>query len=61
MSIHPTTTFKEIEFVCNSIITLAQNHKLWSLEYQYNNATNEFINNNATNPEKEMVEKWFSI
>ena len=61
MSIHPTTTFKEIEFVCNSIITLAQNHKLWNLEYQYNNATNEFINNNATNPEKEMVEKWFSI
>ena len=61
MSIHPTTTFKEIEFVCNSIISLAQNHKLWSLEYQYNNATNEFINNNATNPEKEMVEKWFSI
>lgn len=61
MSIHPTTTFKEIEFVCNSIITLAENHKLWSLEYQYNNATNEFINNNATNPEKEMVEKWFSI
>ena len=27
MSIHPTTTNKEIEFVCDSIIKLSQNHE----------------------------------
>jgi hypothetical protein len=26
MSIHPTTTNAEIEFVCNGIIALAENH-----------------------------------
>src|SRR3970040_232198 len=44
MSIYPTTTNAEIEFVCNGIKALAENHKKWALDYDYNSATNEFIN-----------------
>ena len=61
MSIHPTTTTQEIEFVCQSINDLANHHQEWENDYQYNNKTNEFIHKNATNPEKEMVANWFSV
>ena len=59
MSIHPTTTNKEIEFVCKSIIELAENFEQWSLDYEYNRKTNEFLHMKAQSSEKEMVEGWF--
>ena len=59
MSIHPTTTSEEIQFVCESIKLLAQNHKEWALEYEYNSKTNEFVHKNAKHQEQEMVKSWF--
>lgn len=61
MSIHPTTTNTEIEFVCNSIKALAENHKIWALDYAYNKNTNEFIHQKARNLEDGLVDKWFAI
>ena len=61
MSIHPTTTNQEIEFVCNSIKELVANFKIWQKEYQYNNQTNEFDHNGQTDNIKEMVANWFAI
>ena len=60
MSIHPTTTNKEIEFVCESIIALTENHKIWELDYNYNKKSNEFIHKNAKPLEQEMVMQWFA-
>lgn len=60
MSIHPTTTNEEIKFVCESIKSLALNHKNWALDYNYDKITNEFIHKNAIPLEKEMVENWFN-
>jgi selenocysteine lyase/cysteine desulfurase len=59
MSIHPTTTNQEIEYVCNNIIALAENHKEWASEYNYDAKTNNFHHKNDTLPEKEMVKSWF--
>jgi hypothetical protein len=61
MSIHPTTTNEEIKFVCESIKLLAENHKNWALDYNYDKMTNEFIHKKAVSIEKEMVEDWFKI
>ena len=61
MSIHPTTTFNEIEKVCSGILDLAENHKLWEKEYLYNALTNEFYHKNAKPSEKEMVDNWFAV
>ena len=61
MSIHPTTTSDEIKFVCDSIISLAENHSTWEKEYTYNGKNNEFVHEKALNSEKVMVAKWFSI
>ncbi|HEX8576311.1 MAG TPA: aminotransferase class V-fold PLP-dependent enzyme [Flavobacterium sp.] len=60
MSVHPTTTNKEIELVCKSIKALAANHKEWSNDYNYDSTSNEFIHKNARPLEKEMVKQWFT-
>jgi selenocysteine lyase/cysteine desulfurase len=60
MSIHPTTTNAEIEFVCESIKALAENHQQWALDYNYDKLTNEFIHKNATTVEDTLVDAWFS-
>ena len=60
MSIHPTTTSDEIAFVCNSIKELAQNHKTWAQDYEYNKDTNEFIHENVNSFEDELVAGWFA-
>jgi selenocysteine lyase/cysteine desulfurase len=61
MSIHPTTTNAEIEFVCNGIKALAENHKSWALDYDYNKETNEFVHKQAKSLEDDLVKKWFSV
>lgn len=61
MSIHPTTTSAEIEYVCNSIKALAEHHAAWAKDYKYNKCSNEFVHKNALHKEKEMVANWFKL
>ena len=61
MSVHPTTTTAEIEFVCESIRLLSENHQEWAKEYQYNPKTNEFNHKAAVSIEKERVATWFKV
>ena len=61
MSIHPTTTSDEIEYVCDAIKSLAKNHTTWSLDYDYNPETNEFLNKKVQPLEDELVKKWFTV
>jgi len=61
MSIHPTTTTDEIEYVCNSIKSLAENHKDWALDYDYDKDTNEFLHKEAEAIEDKLVDHWFSL
>lgn len=61
ISIHPTTTTSEIEMVCASIKELAKNHSRWTLDYDYNKETNEFINKKSEPIEDELVSRWFSV
>lgn len=61
MSIHPTTTNSEIQYVCESIKALAENHLGWAEEYTYDKQTNEFMHNNALPTEAAMVKNWFRL
>ncbi len=63
MSIHPTTTNKEIEFVCDSIIKLSQNHEEWALDYEYSSCNNEFIHKYLTDKscKATSVDEWFNL
>ncbi len=59
MSIHPTTTNYEVNYICDSIIALAENFKTWEKDYQYNEVSNEFVYKGYKSKEKELVDKWF--
>lgn len=59
MSIHPTMTNKEVEFICDSIVNLAKNHLEWKNDYQYNEKSNEFKHHNELDFEDELINEWF--
>jgi len=62
MSIHPTTTTQEIEFVCNGIKDLAKNHESWAKDYNYDKLTNEFIHKSFdATPRNKLVNNWFEL
>jgi hypothetical protein len=49
MSIHPTMTNDEINFICDAIIEIAKNHKNWSGDYFYESSLNEYVHNGRKN------------
>jgi len=61
MSIHPTTTDKEVSFICEAIVSLALNYKEWAKEYTYDIKSNEFLHNSFQSKESELVRKWFKV
>lgn len=42
MSLHPTQTDSEVDFICSAIRELAENFNLWKADYIYDAHTNEF-------------------
>lgn len=61
MSIHPTTTNAEIQYVCESVKQMAQNHEAWAKDYNYQSASNEFVHVNAKPAVATMVKEWFRL
>ncbi len=61
MSIHPTTTNSEVDFICDSIQALAENFKEWEKDYDYNGATNEFVFKGYQPKEQALVDQWFAV
>lgn len=61
MSIHPTTTCNEIDYVCEGIVALAKNHVEWAKDYEYNKANNEFIHKTFVPKHDTRVNDWFEL
>ena len=59
MSIHPTTSTKELIFICESIQLVAENHVEWAKDYTYNPVKNEFLHASGSDEAQEIVNKWF--
>ena len=59
MSIHPTMTDEEVTYIVNSIKALAENHKAWAIDYDYNSKTNEFTHKDGNCGESTLVQQWF--
>jgi len=59
MSIHPTLTNKEIEYVCDSIKAVAENHQEWGKDYQYVSKINDYVHISNSTIAKTIVDKWF--
>lgn len=61
LSIHPTITTEELNFVCNSLQELAENIEDWAKDYTYDPIKNDYVHNSVSPIEKELVKNWFSI
>ena len=61
LSIHPTMTSEEIDFICKSLVDLASNIEQWSKNYKYDTVKNDYVHKTATPIEKELVKNWFNL
>jgi len=59
MSIHPTMTSQEIEFICSAIKEIASNFEEWGKDYTYDAIKNEFIHKNNKSIESDITKRWF--
>jgi len=60
MSIHPTMTNQEIDYILDALDELCLHHKEWATDYIYNVHTNEFKHIAEPQTEMKLVEEWFS-
>lgn len=60
LSIHPTLTNAEIDYVCQSVKALAENFRDWSNDYTYDKQTNEFLHT-SKQPMDTDVTDWFTF
>ena len=59
VSLHPTMTDQEIEFIMDAIESTASNFREWMIDYQYDPSSNEYTIKEATAKEQHWVEDWF--
>jgi selenocysteine lyase/cysteine desulfurase len=60
MSIHPTMTNAEIEYICDAIKDVSKSFKKWGTDYKYDIIKNEFIHKSNKNLEKKITQDWFN-
>jgi hypothetical protein len=60
MSIHPTMTDEEIDYILDSLEQLCQNHVSWAKDYIYDPQTNEFRHHSAPETEQALVDDWYA-
>jgi selenocysteine lyase/cysteine desulfurase len=61
MSIHPTMTNDEIDFICGAIKETAENFETWSKDYKHDLIKNEFEHIGNLNMEQQITSNWFSL
>ena len=59
LSIHPTMTNSEMDFILDALQSLCLHHKEWALDYTYNPHTNEFQHISYPTTEADIVADWF--
>jgi len=60
MSVHPTITDHEVEYICNSLKALSRNIMQWSKDYKYDVIKNDYVHKSWIPTEKSLVAKWFN-
>jgi len=61
MSIHPTLTNNEVNYIIDSIEQLALNFEAWSKDYKYVEDTNEFYHVNSEHINRKLISEWFDL
>jgi len=61
MSIHPTMTDAEINYICDAIKETAENFKKWGLDYRHDLLKNEFEHVDNISIERRVTKDWFRL
>ena len=61
MSIHPTMTNGDIEFICGAITEVSKHFEIWGKDYEYNAIKNEYMHKGNHDIEKVITQKWFEL
>lgn len=61
MSVHPTMTNEEVEYILDGVEQVAINYLEWKKDYTYNELTNEYDLNSCIHDEESKVAQWYSI
>jgi selenocysteine lyase/cysteine desulfurase len=60
LSIHPTMTNEELNYILNAIDDIIKNIGEWSKDYYYSSKTNEYYHSSVNGKEFEVINNWFS-
>lgn len=60
ISIHPTTTNDELEYICDSLIALSENKNEWKNQYVFKDG-NFIHSNEVSKPVRNLSEDWFDL
>lgn len=61
LSLHPTMTGDELDYIVSAIREVGLHHEKWSKDYIYNNKTNEFRHRNEPADKSVIIKDWFSL
>ncbi|WP_439132850.1 aminotransferase class V-fold PLP-dependent enzyme [Polaribacter sp.] len=61
LSLHPTITTKELNFICESLQELSKNIDEWSKDYTYDAMKNDYVHKTIKPIEQELVTSWFAV
>tara|TARA_R110002126_G_scaffold287076_1_gene439497 strand:+ start:10098 stop:11564 length:1467 start_codon:yes stop_codon:yes gene_type:complete len=61
LSLHPTITNTELDFVCTSLQELSENIEDWAQDYRYDAIKNDYVHKTITSIEKDLVTAWFAV
>lgn len=61
ISLHPTTTNDEVNYIINSLTQIEKNISEWENNYEYSSHTNEYHHRNGNGALAKMTEKWFEV
>lgn len=61
LSLHPTMTNIELQYVLDAIRQVQINHKKWGEDYVYNGHINEFRHRNEPGDKTVLVKDWFDL
>lgn len=61
LSLHPTMTNAQLDFILNALLEISRHHKEWGDDYMYNKHTNEFKHIRDNCQIAHRVNEWFKL
>lgn len=61
VSLHPTMTDNELDFIIAAVKEIVKNHKEWAKDYSYDKTNNEFTHKHFDSKINQRIEEWYNL